>query len=509
MALDPLMAAIPVISILVLMVGFRWGAARAGPAGWLIAVALAITRFGAGMRLIAAAQVKALLLTIDVLLIIWAAFLLYRVADEAGAIQVISQYLPRVIRDRGMQALLIGWPFASFLQGVGGFGVPTAVTAPLLIGLGFDPLMAVVIPSVGHAWSVSFGSLGSSFQALMGATGIAGEQLALPAAGLLGTAAVGCGVAAAHAADGWGAVRRLIGAILVLGLTMGLAQLVLASKGLWNLAGFGGGLAGLILGILIARRPLAVADERASERLPRALILAISGYVALILITVVVQLIPPIKQFLGQVVIRLDFPALVTDRGFTTPAEPGRQIPLFSHAGALLTYATMVAYLLYRQAGYYRPGALRRILVGTAERVLPSSLGIAALVAMAVVMSHAGMTESIAQGLAEAAGRSFPVMAPWIGALGAFITGSNTNSNVIFAQLQLRTAELLNFSVPLILAAQTAGGAIGSVFAPSKIVVGASTAGMAGREGEILRKLLGYCAILIVGISLLVWLMIG
>ncbi len=68
-----------------------------------------------------------------------------------------------------MQALLICWPFASFLQGVGGFGVPVAVTAPLLIGLGFTPLVAVVAPSLGHGWSVTFGSLGTSFQALMAA----------------------------------------------------------------------------------------------------------------------------------------------------------------------------------------------------------------------------------------------------------------------------------------------------------------------------------------------------
>jgi lactate permease len=502
MALDALIATIPVLAILILMVGFRWGAARAGPAGWLIAVVLAITRFGAGLRLIAAVQVKALLLAVDVLFIIWAAFLLYRVADEAGAIHAISEYLPRVIRDRGMQALLIGWPFASFLQGVGGFGVPTAVTAPLLIGLGFDPLMAVVIPSVGHAWSVTFGSLGSSFQALMGATGIAGEQLALPAAGLLGVVGFGCGVAAAHAAAGWQAVRRLAGVILALGMTMGLTQLLLADQGLWNLAGFGGGLSGMVLGILLVR------TRGDIGRLPPALVLAISGYIALIVITAGVQLIAPLKAFLGQVVIRLDFPELATERAYITPAGPGRQIPLFSHAGALLFYATLVAYLLYRRAGYYQPDSARRILAGTVERVLPSSLGIVALVGMAVVMAHAGMTESIAQGLAEAAGRSFPIAAPWIGALGAFITGSNTNSNVVFAQLQQRTAELLNYSLPLILAAQTAGGAIGSVFAPSKIVVGASTAGMAGREGEILRVLFGYCSILILGISLLVLLVL-
>jgi lactate permease len=101
---------------------------------------------------LAFAHTRALLLSFDVLLIVWSAFLLYRVADEAGAIRIIGEALPYLTNDRGMQVILIGWVFASFLQGVGGFGVPVAVTAPLLVGLGFNPIAAVVIPSIGHGW---------------------------------------------------------------------------------------------------------------------------------------------------------------------------------------------------------------------------------------------------------------------------------------------------------------------------------------------------------------------
>ncbi len=496
MFLDWLLAALPVATILVLMIGFRWGAAKAGPAGWLVAVLLAAFYFGAGIEVLAAAQTKALLLTLDVLLIIWGAFLLYRVTDEAGAIEVIGETLPSLIKDRGMQALLIGWPFASFLQGVGGFGVPTAVTAPLLIGLGYAPLTAVVVPSIGQAWSVTFGSLGSSFQALMAASGLAWEQLAAAPAILLGLLGYGCGIGAEHAAHGWRAVRRLAVVILILGTVMGVTQYLLATNGLWNLAGFGAGLAGMVVGYFMARE----------GRPSRALLLAMSAYLALIAITVVVQLIPVVREALGGPEIRLEFPELSTARGYTTPEGPGRVIPIFTHAGALLVYATIVAYLIHRRAGQYRPGAARRILAGTITRVVPSSLGIATLVSMAVVMAHAGMTEALAQGLARAFAGVYPALAPWIGGLGAFMTGSNTNSNVVFGQLQLRTAELLGYSVPLLLAAQTAGAAIISVLAPAKIVVGASTAGMAGKEGIILRRLIPYCGVLLVALSLVVWL---
>lgn len=174
------LALLPILLIIALMVGLRWGAARSGGAGYLLTLLLAVAFFGAHLELLAYAHMKALLLAFDVLLIIWAAFLLFKVADEAGAIRTIGEILPNLTADRTMQGLVIGWVFASFLQGIGGFGVPVAVIAPILIGLGFPPLQAVVLPSIGHGWAVSFGSLGSSFNALMATTGLDSSVLAGP-----------------------------------------------------------------------------------------------------------------------------------------------------------------------------------------------------------------------------------------------------------------------------------------------------------------------------------------
>jgi lactate permease len=293
---------------------------------------------------------------------------------------------------------------------------------------------------------------------------------------------------------------------------MAATQYLLATRGFWHLAGFGAGLAGLIAGMVIAR-----GFQGDRSRIPegaveiRKVFLALAGYLVLILITVVVQLIEPVRAFLGQVVLRVPFPELQTGLGYTTPAEVGRVIHPFRHGGAILAYTSILSYLLYRRAGWYRPGAARKIVTGTMVRVLSSSLGIASMVAMAVIMAHAGMTDVLAQGLASGMSEIFPLVSPWIGALGAFMTGSNTNSNVVFALLQLRTAQLLGYSAPVILAAQTAGGAIGSVIAPAKVIVGASTAGMGGREGDILRRMLGYTIALILGLSGLIgiWTLTG
>ncbi len=509
--IDWLLALTPILVILVLMVAFRWGAAKAGAAGWLAAVAVAAGRYGAGLDLLALAQTKALLLTLDVLLIIWAAFMLYQVADEAKAIRTLGQALPQLTADRGMQALLISWPFASFLQGVGGFGVPVAVTSPLLVGLGFSPLVAVVAPSLGHGWSVTFGSLASSFQALMAATGLPGNVLGGPAALLLGLMGFGCGLMVVHAADGWSAVRRLAIPGVTLGAGMALTQYWLVSNGLWTIGGFGAGMAGLALGFVLARwyRGDRSNDGPAPLK-PGVVILAFSAYLALIATTIVVELVTPLRGFLSQLVlIQVKFPEIRTALGYVTPSEYGRKIALFVHAGAVLTYASIIAYLIYRRAGLYAPGAAGRIVGGTVKQVISSSLGIAAMVGMAVIMSQAGMTDVLARGLAQGMGALFPLASPWIGALGAFMTGSNTNSNVVFAALQKRTADLLGYSAALVLAAQTSGAAIGSVIAPTKIVVGASTTGLAGKEGLILRSLLVYIAILILGISAATWVLMG
>ena len=185
-----LLAFSPVLVVLALMLGFRWGGSQAGIAGWLVTILVAGLFFGAGLEVIGYSQGKAALLTLDVLYIVWTALLLFHVADEAGAVRIIGNLLPAMTADRTMQGLLLGWVFASFLQGLGGFGVPVAVTAPLLVGLGFDPVRAVVMACIGHGWAVNFGSLATSFQSLMTVTGLPGQTLAPDAALLLGISSI-------------------------------------------------------------------------------------------------------------------------------------------------------------------------------------------------------------------------------------------------------------------------------------------------------------------------------
>ena len=495
-----LLALSPVIVVVVLMLVFRWGGSRAGGVGWFTAIVVAALSFGAGFDLLAVAQIKAILLSLDVLFIIWTALLLFNIAREAGAIRMIGRALPALTGDRVMQSLLIGWLMVSFLQGMGGFGVPVAVCAPLLVGLGFTPVQAVAMAAIGHGWAVTFGSLASSFQTLMAVTGLPGEVLAPMAALLLGIACLPSGLLVALIGCGWKGLKRAILPVFLIGSVMGGVQYLLATNSVWTLGATGAGIAGLLVGFGLARLPAyrVKKDKTTPEKAPEAdkgksLWLSLIAYGLLVALAFTINLIEPVDDILSQVTFTLDFPEVSTSFGWVTEAGQGRVINIFGHAGAILLYTCIISYVIYRKVGYIEKGALRRILGRVMKSGVNSSLGILAMVGVASVMLHSGMTTLLAEGLSVSFSREvYPAVAPFIGALGAFITGSNNNSNVLFAVLQQNTAQLLDLNVMLILGAQTAGGALGSVLAPAKVIVGCSTVGLAGEEGTVMRRLLGY-----------------
>jgi lactate permease len=529
-----LAALLPLLVVLYLMIGRSWGGSKAGPAGWLTAMVVAVLVFGSGARLLVVAFGRSLLLALFVLYIIWMALLLYHVVNEAGAIQVIGRELPGLAVDRSAQALLLGWVFGSFLQGASGFGVPAAVVAPLLFGLGFAANSAVVIALVGHAWAVTFGSLGSSFFSLMAATGIAGPLLQGPSAALLGVACLLCGAAVLWETGRRKALRRRWATMLVVAVAMAGSQYLLSSAGLWSLAAFGAGLVGLSVMILDLRFGLfdvqawgsrlsrtghaspAVTDNRQLSREDsfhtadvltsdknskstnrRALATALVPYALLTIIIVLGQIV--FSEPLSTVTLNIEFPEVATTFGWRTPAGAGRAISIFGHAGALLLYTSVLSFMWFRWRGTFRDNSSYKfwpIVRRTARGSVKSTIGIITLIAMAVTMQLAGMTQLLAQALSAGTGAAFPFISPFIGALGAFMTGSNTNSNVVFGQLQLDTANALSFGVAVILAAQTAGGAIGSLFAPAKVIVGTSTVEGAD-DSRVLARAVAYGVVII------------
>jgi lactate permease len=500
-----LLAASPIITVLALMLVWRWDGGAAGLVGLAVASIVAVLAFGAPASLLVVAWGKAIPLALFVLYVIWMALLLYHTVNEAGVIDTIGRELPGIAADRSGQALLLAWVFASFIQGATGFGVPAAVVAPLVMALGFGPIAAVAVGLLGHAWAVTFGSLGSSFLSLVAATGQPGDVLAGPSAALLGVACLLCGLAVLFIAGGWPAIRARGAFLLAMTLVMGGTQFVLAVVGLWTLAAFGAGLAGLLVAVLLLAR-----GRRFNAR---PLLVAFSPYLALIVVVGLGTFV--FASVLDRVMFAPTFPAVETSYGWATPAGPGRSISLFGHAGALLLYASAIIFAWFRLRGPFpiREGSAysgRTILRKTVRSAARPTVAVYALVALGSTMEHSGMTQLLALGVSLAAGPLFPLISPFIGALGAFMTGSNTNSNVVFGPLQQSTAETLGLSTSLILAAQTAGGAIGSVFAPAKVVVAVSTV-RGAKQPPVLRvvALWGTAIIAVLGLIVLIATMAG
>ena len=161
MAVLSLLALLPLLSIGVLLVGFRWPAKRAMPVGYVIVVVIASTVWGMDLVNIAAASVEGLIIATGLLYIIFGALLLLSTLTASGAIQTIRAAFTRISPDRRVQAIIIGWLFGSFIEGASGFGTPAAVASPLLLALGFPAMAAVMVGLVIQSTPVSFGAVGT------------------------------------------------------------------------------------------------------------------------------------------------------------------------------------------------------------------------------------------------------------------------------------------------------------------------------------------------------------
>lgn len=482
-ALKPLLAALPIALVLALMIGRRWSGPRAGLAGWLAGVAVGATAFGLTFDVWWVSQAKGLLLSLIVLWVLWPALVLYQLVDGVGGIRALAGALERLIGERGLLAVVMAWAFSGMLEGLAGFGIPIAIVAPMLVGLGVAPVAAVAAVAVGHAWSVTFGDMGVIYETLIRLVAVDEAHLARVTAGLLGAAVLLTGLSAARILGQMGRWR----AVVVLAPGISLAQYGLVMAGLAPLAAFGAGLAGVALAVLISRARAGAARLDDSPALRGAA----ASYGLLAALLAAIALIGPLYARLASVAWSPEFPAVETRAGFAIAAAGQTLRPLVHPGTAILLVAGASAWA-FRQAGLAASGNGQRALRRTVHTAAPATAGIVAMVGLSTLMEYTGMTQLLAETTADLLDRAFPLFSPLVGMLGAFATGSNNNSNVLFAGLQEQVARLLEIAPAVLVAAQTAGGSLGSMIAPAKIIVGCSTTGLQGRDGEVLRVTLPY-----------------
>jgi lactate permease len=471
------------------LVVLNWPARRASIVAFAVAVSLGIAVFGIRADGLLVALGKGLALSLFVLLVVWSALLLYTVVDDLGAITVIGTAMANAGGHPPAQALLIGWAFSGFLQGIAGFGAPVASVVPLLKMAGFDRERAVAGAMIGHSWAITFGSMGSSYLAILLVTRLPAEAVAPWTGVLFALPIVATGLSVLHILLGQSGVRDGWLLAVLAGSVMAGAMVIVAGVGAGPIASTVPALLGCGVIWLVARRTSGGSDAPDSSG---GFHLAFLPYYVLIGLTVATQLGPlaPVARGLS---LGIDFPATATALGYQVLAEPNYpRLRVLAHPATLIAVAIIVMAAVYRCLGRWPPRTLRRAAHLTYRRSAPSSVAVTFMVMMALVMSDSGMTRALADAIRTGAGPAFPVLSPFLGVLGAFMTGSNTNSNVTMGLLQLETALALGVPPVLIAAAQTVGGSIGAGVSPDKAVIGAAVAGASGREAAIARLALPY-----------------
>jgi len=527
-----LLAALPLAALLTSILALKWSAPRAGAAAFLVVAAIALLFFGSDPRLLAIGSAKGLSLSFFVLSIIWTSVLLYNVVDELGGIDVIGRTITRLVKDPLAQALVVGWAFSGFMQGIAGFGVPVAVVAPLMVFMGFGPARAAAIVLVGHAWAVTFGSLGSSYFTIQLVTEIPGEEIGPHMAALFALPTIVTGFAVAHLQGGMSSVRRGIPIVLIMGGSMALCLWLLALAGAPQVASLVSGLIGCGVGWLVAKTPLLPKyaqgetpdpeTHRSKSRGGPDFHLAFLPYYLVLLLSVASQ-IPAVKEVTAVGVMQsdgtttfaplswgLDYPATETGTGYSVDAQDSyAKIRLLRHPAPLILLSLALTYGVFLARRSWKPGAGLAAARKTYSQCVPTSVGIATMVMMALVMTDTGMTVLLGRTIADITQTAFPVFSPYIGVLGTFMTGSNTNSNVMFGVLQQETAGALGVSAVTIAAVQSIGGSLGSAIAPAKVLVGTAIVGLSGKEGEVMKRTIPYCLLIVLLVGIQAWIVLN
>jgi lactate permease len=288
--------------------------------------------------------------------------------------------------------------------------------------------------------------------------------------------------------------------VLVVGIAIATVQFLAGYFGLLSICAFLAAVTGIFLGILICPRPKGWKATRTTSPALKAGLLA---YGFMIFLIFLVSIIKPLNEFLKGFSWTLQFPQTVSGNGVTISAGPGYNLHYLLHSGTMLIVSILVSLLAFRFIPALDKLKIGEALKGTVHGALPASLGTLFMIGLSTIMEHTGMTIALARGLSNLVGSVYPLFTPIVGMVGAFATGSNTNSNVLFGLLQKEVAEIIKVSPIALLAAQTTGGAMGSMIAPAKLAVGTSTNELKGREGEVLRYTLpiGIAMALIIGLA--------
>ena len=501
LAASALVAATPVIVLLGLLACFHVRAHRAALAGLAAVLAAAIFVYHMPPALaFAAAGYGACYGLLPIGWIVLNVVFLYQVTVETGQFEIVRQSVARLSADRRLQTLLIAFSFGAFIEGAAGFGAPVAISAAMLIGIGFRPLQAATLALIGNTAPVAFGSLGIPIISLAQVTGLPVEQLSAMVGRQLPFFSLLIPFWLVAVLSGWRGLLGVWPACLVSGASFGLVQFLVSNHhGPW-LVDTASALASLGAVLLLLRfwRPAAVwrfPDEAAPP--PRsaadpAATRVFRAWSPWLILTVIVfaWALPVTKNALAgiaeaKVPVPLLHQAVLKAPPLAPELRAEAAIYTFNPLAATGT-APLLAAVIAGFALGLGPGALARLYLRTFWKLRISLLTIATMLALAYTERYAGLDSTLGLALANT-GVLFPFCSPLLGWLGVALTGSDTASNVLFGNLQQVSAQQVGISPVLAAAANSTGGVMGKMIDAQSIVVAGVATDQSGGEGKILR----------------------
>lgn len=524
--MDALISFIPVILLFVLMLGLKVPGYKSAFITMLVTVVMALwvapaldiipSQF-AGMSLgsvVGWSAVEGTLKAIfPILIIILMAIYSYNVLVESRAIEVIKSQFTTFTDDRGVLVLMMVWGFGGLLEGMAGFGTAVAIPAAILIGLGFKPLFSALVSLISNTVATGFGAVGVPVITLCNEIangGASADTLCDVSAFVVLQLAplyllVPFVILMLTDARAW---RRNIALSLWVGIISFGVMLVCAKWLGAETPAILGSIAAIVAILLYVRLfiPRRKDNNERKHFSVSDFLRAWSVYLFILLFILVGgALCPPVDGFLKSHLVT-EFPIPVTGSMF--------RFGWISNAGVMLFLGSVIGGLIQGLT----PRQLTVIMARTIVNLRFTAVTIVSLIIMATVMNNSGMIVAIATGLVAVSGSFYPFFAPFIGAIGTFVTGSDTSSNILFGKLQAHVAEQMGMysqtsfcgfsgsEADWLGAANTAGATGGKMISPQSIAIATAACDMKGEDDAILRRALPYALIYIAICGLIVWL---
>jgi lactate permease len=497
LGLSFLVAALPIVAVLVLLGGLRRPAWEAALAGLCIALVIAVTAWKMPVGLaIDAALNGAVFALWPVMWIVVNALLVYNIAVHSGRFDAfrnwVANHLPN---DRRIVLVVIGFCFGALLEGIAGFGTPVAITSSLLILVGYPPLEAVVFVLIFNTAPVAFGALGTPVTVLGAVTGLPAAALGAMIGRQLPIIAIILPFYVIALSAGWRSVRALWPVLLVAGGSFAIAQFVTSNFMDYALTDVLSSLGSLVCTLLFLRiwRPaqdaeFAIAASPAAGhlgQLPKPSVPDWQGWLPWVVISATVILWTWFKVFaIGQQ--NIAWPGLHRAISITLYNDrPYDAVWVFQPlaSGTAILLAAIITAFLVRLS----PGAFFDCVRQTIRQCWLAIVTVMLIVGLAYLMNYSGLAYTLGKGVAST-GALFILLSPFLGWVAVMLSGSDTSGNALFGNLQVVAARQLNLNPILFAATNSSGGVMGKMISPQNIATGLSVTKMVGQEGNVFAR---------------------